>query len=104
MPAMLDLLYFEDRWGFTHPHKEEAIRVEFEITPARYYRLLGRIIDTREALEARPMLVLRGDDRSDLVIVPHWSGNRVLSDLGDIFRPVRRKVRFDLAGVDRGDR
>ena len=59
MPTMLDLLDFEERWGVTHPHKEEAIRVELGITPARYYQLLGRIIDTREAIEARPMLVHR---------------------------------------------
>jgi hypothetical protein len=39
--------------------KEEAIRAELGIAPARYYQLLGRLIDTAEALEHDPMLVRR---------------------------------------------
>jgi len=39
--------------------KEEAIRAELGLSPARYYQLLGRLIDTVEALEHDPMLVKR---------------------------------------------
>lgn len=39
--------------------KEEAIRAELGIAPARYYQLLGRLIETAEALEHDPMLVRR---------------------------------------------
>ncbi|MDF2917869.1 MAG: hypothetical protein K0S70_2086 [Microbacterium sp.] len=55
-----DLLAFEDRWGQRHTgDKEEAIRRELGEAPARYYQLLGRLIDTPEALQAEPMLVAR---------------------------------------------
>jgi hypothetical protein len=54
-----DLLAFEDRWGKHTGNKEEAIRRELDLTPARYYQLLGRVIDTRQALEAHPQLVNR---------------------------------------------
>ncbi|MFG6443917.1 DUF3263 domain-containing protein [Microbacterium sp. P07] len=39
--------------------KEEAIRAELGMPPARYYQLLGRLIDTADALEFDPMLVRR---------------------------------------------
>ena len=39
--------------------KEEAIRAELGLAPARYYQLLGRLIDTEPALAHDPMLVRR---------------------------------------------
>jgi hypothetical protein len=54
-----DLLDFEARWPRHSGYKETAIIDELGIAPARYYQLLGRAIDTREALEQRPMLVHR---------------------------------------------
>lgn len=39
--------------------KEQAIRVELELAPARYYQLLGRLIVTERALAHDPMLVRR---------------------------------------------
>ena len=39
--------------------KEEAIRADLGIAPARYYQLLGRLIDTADAVEYDPMLVRR---------------------------------------------
>lgn len=39
--------------------KEEAIRSQLGLAPARYYQLLGRLIDTGDALEHDPMLVKR---------------------------------------------
>lgn len=53
------LLDFEARWPRHTGAKEEAIRAELAITPARYYQLLGRLVDTRPALEYAPMLVQR---------------------------------------------
>lgn len=54
-----DILTFEERWGAHTGDKEEAIRRELDMTPARYYQLLARIIETPEALETHPMLVHR---------------------------------------------
>ncbi len=54
--AMLD---FEARWLRHSGAKEEAIRAELGVTPARYYQLLTRLIDTVPALEHDPLLVGR---------------------------------------------
>lgn len=53
------LLDFEAEWRRHAGAKEEAIRAEFGVAPARYYQLLGRLIDTGAALEHDPMLVKR---------------------------------------------
>lgn len=63
-PAGLDeraraILSFEERWGAHSGAKEEAIRTELELAPARYYQLLNRLIDTEAALAHAPMLVGR---------------------------------------------
>jgi len=53
------ILDFEGEWRRHRGAKEEAIRTELGLSPARYYQLLGRLIDTVEALEHDPMLVKR---------------------------------------------
>ena len=53
------ILDFESRWGAHGGAKEEAIRTELGLAPARYYQLLGRLIDTEAALAHAPMLVAR---------------------------------------------
>ena len=58
------LLDFESRWWAAQWRrhagaKEEAIRAELGLAPARYYQLLGRLIDTTDAQEHDPMLVKR---------------------------------------------
>jgi len=53
------LLDFEAAWQRHGGAKEEAIRADLGLTPARYYQLLGRLIDTEEALAHDPMLVKR---------------------------------------------
>lgn len=62
------LLAFEAEWRRHGGAKEEAIRAEFDMPPARYYQLLGRLIDTGEALAHDPLLVRRlrrlRDDRA----------------------------------------
>jgi hypothetical protein len=60
VPTIAELLDYEARWIARHNGaKEEAIRADLGIPPARYYQLLGRAIETREALEHDPMLVKR---------------------------------------------
>ena len=53
------LLAFEAEWRRHAGAKEEAIRAELGISPARYYQLLGRLIDTADAQAHDPMLVKR---------------------------------------------
>jgi len=53
------LLSFEAFWPGHSGAKEEAIRSELQLTPARYYQLLGRAIDTGDALAHDPLLVGR---------------------------------------------
>ena len=54
-----DILRFEGEWRRHVGAKEEAIRADLEMSPARYYQLLGRLIDTADAQEHDPMLVKR---------------------------------------------
>ncbi|MCR2784088.1 MULTISPECIES: DUF3263 domain-containing protein [unclassified Microbacterium] len=53
------ILDFESGWSRHGPVKEEAIHAHLGLSPARYYQLLGRLIDTPEALEYDPMMVAR---------------------------------------------
>lgn len=53
------ILGFEAEWRRHAGAKEEAIRAELGMSPARYYQLLGRLIDTTAAQEYDPMLVKR---------------------------------------------
>jgi hypothetical protein len=53
------ILEFEAEWRRHAGAKEEAIRADLGLSPARYYQLLGRLIDTAEAQEHDPMLVKR---------------------------------------------
>jgi hypothetical protein len=53
------LLDFEARWGAHSGEKEEAVREELSLSPARYYQLLGRVIDSPDAVSHDPLLVHR---------------------------------------------
>lgn len=55
----LAILAFEGEWRRHAGAKEEAIRADLGLSPARYYQLLGRLIDTAEAQAHDPMLVKR---------------------------------------------
>jgi Protein of unknown function (DUF3263) len=53
------ILAFEREW-WQHPgSKDEAIRVAFDISPARFYQVLMALVDSRAALEYDPMLIKR---------------------------------------------
>ncbi|WP_375386702.1 DUF3263 domain-containing protein [uncultured Microbacterium sp.] len=53
------ILDFEAAWSRHVGAKEEAIRAELGLTPARYYQLLGRLLDSAAAVVYDPMLVKR---------------------------------------------
>lgn len=55
----LALLEFERRWWPRLGAKEQAIRDSFGVSPARYYQLLGALIDSPRALAHDPLLVRR---------------------------------------------
>ena len=51
------ILAFERQWWAHAGAKEQAIRAEFGLSAARYYQLLGALIDSPLALAHDPMLV-----------------------------------------------
>lgn len=53
------ILALEAAWPRHGGSKEEAIRTSLGMSTARYYQLLGRLIDTEQALEHDPLLVRR---------------------------------------------
>jgi hypothetical protein len=53
------ILAFERQWWKHAGAKEQAIREEFGLSAARYYQLLGALIDSPVALAHDPMLVKR---------------------------------------------
>ncbi|MCT2086766.1 DUF3263 domain-containing protein [Microbacterium enclense] len=63
MIMMTELLDFEEQWPRWSGRKDEAIRVRFGVSPARYFQLLHRAIDTLEAVQVNPMLVRRLRDK-----------------------------------------
>ncbi len=53
------ILALEVSWPRHTGAKEEAIREKLGMSPARYYQLLWRLVDTEQALEHDPLLVRR---------------------------------------------
>ena len=53
------ILAFERQWWSHAGAKEQAIRDEFGLSSARYYQLLGALIDSPVALAHDPMLIKR---------------------------------------------
>ena len=53
------LLEFESRWNGHGAAKEDAISRELDLAPARYYQLLGRVIDDPDAATYDAILVHR---------------------------------------------
>jgi hypothetical protein len=53
------ILAFERTWWRHAGMKEQAIRDEFGLSAARYYQLLGVLIDSPTALVYDPMLIKR---------------------------------------------
>lgn len=60
----LELLDFEETWGTHHTsRKEEAIHVELQLRPARYYVLILRLANNPEAIARNPQTLRRVRDR-----------------------------------------
>lgn len=53
------ILEFERGWWQLPGPKEVAIRRRFELSPARYYQILGQLVDSPEALGYDPLVVRR---------------------------------------------
>lgn len=53
------ILAFERQWWRNPSVKEEAIRTEFGLSAARYYQVLGALVDSPLALAHDPMLIKR---------------------------------------------
>ena len=53
------ILDFERTWWTQVGPKEHAIRREFSLSPTRYYQLLNRLLDSREAQVYDPLVVRR---------------------------------------------
>ncbi len=54
-----DILAFEGQWAQHVGAKEQAIRAQFSLSAARYYQLLGALIDSPLALAHDPLLIKR---------------------------------------------
>ena len=53
------ILAFERQWWKYAGAKDRAIRELFDMSSTRYYQVLNALVDSRDALEADPMLVKR---------------------------------------------
>ncbi|MGI6877823.1 DUF3263 domain-containing protein [Microbacterium sp. gxy059] len=53
------ILALEAEWPRYSGAKEEEIRSRLGLPPARYYQLLGRLVDDPDALAAEPLLIGR---------------------------------------------
>ena len=53
------ILALETAWPRHGGAKEETIRTQLGMSSARYYQLLGRLLESEAALEYDPMLVRR---------------------------------------------
>lgn len=53
------ILAFEADWSQHVGAKEEAIRLQFGVSPARYYQLLRNLVNSPAALVHDPMLIKR---------------------------------------------
>jgi hypothetical protein len=66
----VSVLDFERGWMQGPSAKEQAIRTHFALSAARYYQILGRLIENPAALAYDPLLVRRllrqRDERREL--------------------------------------
>ena len=58
-PRDIAILSFERTWWKHAGMKEQAIRNEFGMSAARYYQVLGRLMESPLALAHDPMLIKR---------------------------------------------
>lgn len=70
------VLDFERQWWRHAGAKEQAIREEFGLSAARYYQVLGTVIDSPAALVYDPMLVKRLQRMRDARVAARASRTR----------------------------
>ena len=58
-PRDCAILDFERSWWTLPRPKEQSIRQAFDLSPARYYRLLGELVENDDALAYDPLVVRR---------------------------------------------
>jgi len=58
-PREQAILDFERSWWTEPGTKETAILERFELSGSRYYRILGELLETPEAMQYDPLLVRR---------------------------------------------
>ena len=54
-----EILAFEESWWITPGSKGEGIRVRLGMSPTQYYRHLGELVESAEAMEHAPLLIRR---------------------------------------------
>ena len=83
----LEILDFERRWWKHGGPKEEAIRDELALSPARYYQILNAVIDSPDAVRHDPMLIKRLQRARDARTTAR--AERAVSSSRQVGRPVR---------------
>ena len=83
----LAILEFERRWWKHAGPKEEAIREELALSPARYYQLLNAVIDSPDAVRHDPMLIKRLQRARDARTTA--KAERATTSSRQVGRPVR---------------
>lgn len=53
------ILDFERSWWTEPGTKDVAIRQRFDLSPTRYYQVLGELLDSADALSYEPLVVRR---------------------------------------------
>jgi hypothetical protein len=53
------ILDFERSWWTEAGPKETAIKARFDLSPTRYYQLLGTLLDSADAVTYDPLVVRR---------------------------------------------
>lgn len=53
------ILDFERSWWTEPGPKDAAIRARFNLSPTRYYQLLGELLESRDAMAYDPLVVRR---------------------------------------------
>jgi hypothetical protein len=71
------ILDFAECWWSLPGSKEQAIRSELDMSPARYYQLLGDLVDSPDALVAYPLVVRRLRRQRDERRRARWEGGPV---------------------------
>jgi hypothetical protein len=68
------IIDFERTWWTLPGPKEQAIRRQLELSPARYYQLLAELLESDDALDYDPLVVRRLRRLRDRRRRARWEG------------------------------